>query len=53
MKIDKRLALLLTKTVSGVLGGALVLTEDHPYIALFFLAVGAAANETIMYLDKK
>ena len=43
------LALLIIKAVSGVAGGALVLTENHPYISLLVLACGAAANEAIMY----
>jgi len=41
--------LTVVKAVSGVIGGALVLTENHPYITLIFLAVGAGANEALNF----
>jgi len=44
-----QLILLIVKAVSGVIGGALILTENHPYISLLVLAIGAAANEAISY----
>jgi len=41
--------LTVIKSVSGVIGGALVLTENHPYITLLFLAIGAGANESLNF----
>lgn len=35
------------KAATGVVGGSLVLSEGHPYIALTVLAIGAIANEVI------
>ena len=41
------------KTVTGVVGGSLVLSNEHPYIALTVLAIGAVANEAIEFFDLK
>jgi hypothetical protein len=35
------------KSATGVIGGSLVLSQGHPYIALTVLAMGAIANEII------
>lgn len=35
------------KAATGVIGGSLVISEGHPYIALAVLAIGAIANEII------
>ena len=37
----------LVKVAAGVAGGALVLTENHPYFALIVLVIGAVANEAL------
>ena len=43
---------LVVKAVTGVLGASLILTEQHPYIALICLAIGAGVNEFLLYLEK-
>jgi hypothetical protein len=35
------------KAAGGVIGGALVIEQSHPYIALACLAVGAVADQII------
>lgn len=53
-KLDKfRLIGLLIKSVTGIIGGSLILEENHPYITLTVLAVGAAANEFVNFLQAK
>jgi hypothetical protein len=42
----------LIKAAAGVAGGALILTEKHPFISLGFLILGAVANEALMYLQR-
>ena len=53
MSNKHKFIILATKAVCGVAGGALVLTENHPYLALAILAIGAAANEAIIYFKIK
>lgn len=55
MKISEKqkFVLNLVKVAAGVAGGALVLTENHPYIALIVLVVGAIANEALTYNQTK
>lgn len=53
-KNDKlKLISLVVKSLTGVLGGSLILTEQHPYLSLATLAIGAAANEVISFLKDK
>lgn len=53
-KLEKLVLLgLLIEGVTGVLGGAVILTEKHPYIALTILAIGAAATKLVRFLEKK
>lgn len=47
-----KLAALIVKGVTAALGGSLVLTTEHPYLALFVLSVGAAANEYLLYIER-
>jgi len=42
--------LIAIKAISGIAGGAMILTENHPYISLAILALGAAANEVQAYI---
>ena len=42
----------MIKAVSGVAGASLVLDNNHPYIALFTLCVGAAANEYLIFYSR-
>jgi hypothetical protein len=53
MKRKHEFIILAVKAVCGVVGGALILTEDHPYLSLLFLAIGAAANEAVIYFKIK
>ena len=39
-----RFVLQMIKVGAGIAGGAIVLTENHPYLALVVLIVGAVAN---------
>ena len=53
MNKQLEIIVLSVKAICGVAGGALVLTENHPYISLTFLCLAAAANELILYLKIK
>lgn len=48
-----KLSGLIIKSVSGVVGGSLILSEAKPYLTLAILAIGAAANEIVSYLKDK
>lgn len=48
-----RFGLKLIKVAAGVAGGALVLTENHPYLTVCILIVGAVANEALNYKGSK
>jgi len=39
----------MIKAVCGVSGASLVLENNHPYITLSILCIGAAANEYIIF----
>lgn len=41
------------KSVTGILGGSLILTNEHPYLSLLVLGIGAIANEAIDFFDLK
>lgn len=52
--LDKyELLALIIKGVTGVIGGSLVLNEGHPYITLGILAIGAASNEYLAFMQRK
>lgn len=55
LKIKEKIELisLIVKTITGILGGSLVLESNHPYLTLFVLALGATANEVLEYIKKK
>jgi len=42
--------LISIKAVAGVAGGAMILSNNHPYLSLIILALGAAANEVQAYI---
>jgi hypothetical protein len=44
---------MLIKSATGVIGGSLVLENQHPYITLAVLAIGAMANELVTYIKDK
>lgn len=41
---------LIIKAMTGVVGTAVILTENHPYISIAILAIGAGANEYVSFL---
>lgn len=41
------------KAVTGVVGTSLVLEQNHPYLTVFVLAIGAVANEAITFYKLK
>ena len=48
----QRFVLQMIKVASGVAGVAGVLTENHPYITVGILVVGALANEALNHKPK-
>jgi hypothetical protein len=44
---------LIIKAVFGSIGGAVILEQNHPYLALFILALGAGANEWVSFLKDR
>lgn len=45
-----KLIALCIKAVTGVLGTSLILNQNHPYLALAILALGALANEVLNFI---
>ena len=53
-KIDKlKLSGMLIKAITGVIGASLILSENHPYLTLIILSIGAAANEWVSFIQNK
>lgn len=46
-----KLAILCVESTTGVFGTASILSENHPYITLGILAVGAISNKILQYLE--
>ena len=46
-----KLLAVIFKGVTAILGASLILNEDHPYITLFVLSIGAAANEYLLFIE--
>jgi hypothetical protein len=44
-----KLIALCIKSITGVVGASLVIEQNHPYLALSVLALGAVANEVINF----
>ena len=44
---------LVIKAVFGTIGGAVILEQNHPYLALIILAIGAGANEWVSFLKDR
>lgn len=42
---------LCIKTVTGILGASMILTEQKPYLTLIILSVGAIANEVLNFIN--
>ena len=49
----QRFVLQMIKVASGIAGVAVVLNENHPYLTVGILVVGAVANEALNYKTKK
>jgi len=41
------------KAVTGLLGGSLVLSNEHPFTSLAVLGIGAIVNEAIDFFELK
>jgi hypothetical protein len=41
------------KAFTGIIGGSLVLSENHPYLTITVLGIGAVANEVVSYIKDK
>lgn len=39
------------KAITGIVGGSFILTEQHPYLALLALSIGALTNELLNHLN--
>lgn len=53
-KIEKfKLIGLCIKAVTGIIGGSLILEQNHPYVTLIVLAIGAVANEVVSFIKEK
>lgn len=48
-----KLAALCIKTVTGILGASSILTEQHPYVSLTILCIGALANEILNFISSE
>lgn len=46
-----KVVIISIKTITGIVGGSLILQNEHPYIALTVLALGAVANEVSNLYD--
>lgn len=44
---------LLIEAATGVFGAALILTENHPYITLIILALGAMSSKSVEFLKER
>ena len=51
VKNKYKLLALIVKSMTGVLGTSLILQQEQPYIILIVLAIGAGANEVVMYFE--
>ena len=41
------------KSVTAIVGGSLILSENHPYLSLAILAIGALGNELVSFIKDK
>ena len=44
---------LLIEAVTGVLGVAVILTENHPYITILILSLGAMSSKSVEFLKDR
>lgn len=53
-KLEKiKLLGLCIEAATGIIGGSLILSENHPYIALSVLALGAIASKIVSFIKDK
>lgn len=53
-KIEKlKLTAMSIKAATGIIGGSMILTESKPYLTLGVLAIGAIANEIVIFIKEK
>lgn len=48
-----KLLALCIKSVTGVLGASMILTEQRPYLTLAILCAGAIANECLNFMSQE
>lgn len=46
-----KLIAICIKSVTGVLGASMILTEQRPYLTLTILCIGAVANEILNFIS--
>lgn len=46
-----KLLALCIKAMTGIVGGSLVLSNEHPYLSIAVLATGAAADEIVKFFS--
>jgi hypothetical protein len=47
-----KLAALCIEGVTAVLGSALILEQNHPYITLIILAIGVVSHKVLKFIDE-
>lgn len=53
-KLEKiKLIGLCIEGATGIIGGSLILSEKHPYIALSVLALGAISTKVVTFIKDK
>lgn len=53
MKFSKlELTALIIEGFTVTVGGALILSENHPYLSLMMLGIGSASHKVVMYYEK-
>lgn len=48
-----KLLALCIKAMTGIVGGSLVLSNEHPYLSIMVLALGAVADEITQFFSKE
>jgi hypothetical protein len=48
-----KLIALCIKAFTGIIGGSLILSENHPYLTITILGIGAVANEMVSYIKDR
>lgn len=48
-----KLIALCIRAVTGVIGGSLILSNEHPYLSIAVLAIGAVADEITKFISEE